>query len=242
MQKHKEYQEHLRSGEYLGSGILKSLVEKNPRIRKFYMEHIVVSTRPLKNVPNVRFAKSVLDIGCSTGRNLDYVGKFLSPGAELYGVDLEKNSAIPESIAFYQCDVDKDTLPFKDQSFDLVISTFVLEHLKEPQRLFLESYRVLKGGMYFYCVTEHYTSIFLPECCNFYTDPTHVRPWTKRSLKTLAIMSGFEVQKVGMIRYWEFLPTIPLIPIASIITRKNLWPILFHTLCGPIYIIARKPI
>ena len=41
---------------------------------------------------------------------------------------------------------DAHSLPFKNDSFDVVLATEVLEHLKEPQRALNEMKRVLKDG------------------------------------------------------------------------------------------------
>ncbi len=42
--------------------------------------------------------------------------------------------------------VDMQNLPFKDNSFDFVISDQVIEHLKDPQKATRETYRILKKG------------------------------------------------------------------------------------------------
>ncbi len=42
--------------------------------------------------------------------------------------------------------IDMQNLPYKNNSFDFVISDQVIEHLKNPQKAILESYRVLKSG------------------------------------------------------------------------------------------------
>jgi demethylmenaquinone methyltransferase/2-methoxy-6-polyprenyl-1,4-benzoquinol methylase len=47
------------------------------------------------------------------------------------------------------------SLPYDDQSFDVVMAAHVLEHLPDPQRALAEMVRVLKpGGMVFLCVTR----------------------------------------------------------------------------------------
>ena len=43
-------------------------------------------------------------------------------------------------------EVDMQNLPYKDNSFDFVISDQVIEHLEEPKKAILESYRVLRSG------------------------------------------------------------------------------------------------
>jgi ubiquinone/menaquinone biosynthesis C-methylase UbiE len=47
------------------------------------------------------------------------------------------------------------SLPYEDQSFDVVMAAHVLEHLPDPQRALAEMVRVLKpGGTVFLCVTR----------------------------------------------------------------------------------------
>ncbi len=47
------------------------------------------------------------------------------------------------------------TLPYDDQSFDVVMAAHVLEHLSDPQRALKEMIRVLRpGGMVFVCLTR----------------------------------------------------------------------------------------
>ena len=43
-------------------------------------------------------------------------------------------------------EIDMQNLPYKDNSFDFVISDQVIEHLENPKKAILESYRVLKRG------------------------------------------------------------------------------------------------
>lgn len=242
MEKHKGYQEYLRDVKHSGiKPIAKKVADKNDKFQKLYYRLTNISVKKLNQIPNIRMAKHILDIGCGTGELLEYVKRFINAQAEFYGVDLEKNPDLPDYINFQGCDLEEGLLPFGEGSFDLVISNFVVEHLKNPQKLFLESFRVLKPKGYFYLTTEYYTSIFYPDYWNFYSDPTHIRPWTKRSLKTLAKMSGFEVYKVGVIRWWEFLPLFPFIPILNLLTKSNFSFIPFEILGRTVYIIAKKP-
>lgn len=54
-------------------------------------------------------------------------------------------------------------IPQNDSSFDVVISDYVLEHVKEPSQFIAEVYRVLRpGGSFFFRTPNmyHYVSIF----------------------------------------------------------------------------------
>lgn len=90
--------------------------------------------------------KRVLDLGCGTGRTTASLVKL---GAEVCGVDISKEMI---AVASKKCRGaefvvgDSEKLPFEDASFDLVVATFLIVHLKYLQRTFDEVYRVLKPG------------------------------------------------------------------------------------------------
>lgn len=242
MEKYKGYQNILTKEKERGlKKIAKDFAYKNDFLYKLYMRLTDIPVKKLSSVPNIKNADKILDVGCGTGNIIDYISRFLNPKAKFYCLDLDKNPVLSEKIEFSKCDVDVETFPFSDNEFDVVISFFVIEHLKNPQNLFSEAFRTLKSGGYFYCVTEYYTSIFCSDGYNFYSDPTHVRPWTKKSLSTLAEMSGFEVYKVGIIRWWEYLPLLPIFPILNLLTPSNFSFIPCEILGRTVYIIAKKP-
>ena len=95
--------------------------------------------------------KSVLDAGCGTGRHLNTIlesnprlvaGVDLSPA--MLQVAQQKNRQIPASL--YVARVEH--LPFRDASFDFVLSTLVLAHVQNLNMAIAELSRVLTtGGM-----------------------------------------------------------------------------------------------
>lgn len=91
--------------------------------------------------------KIALDIGC-TGGDLVYTLREL--GVVTYGVDINAY-ALHHSIDavrghLLQINVDSDGLPFDDDSFDLVTTLDVIEHLHRPYWMISEMRRVLKNG------------------------------------------------------------------------------------------------
>jgi 2-polyprenyl-3-methyl-5-hydroxy-6-metoxy-1,4-benzoquinol methylase len=55
-----------------------------------------------------------------------------------------------------------EDLPFEDESFDLVLSVQVLEHVKHPRRYVEEAWRVLKPGGHLYLACENYLAFVEP--------------------------------------------------------------------------------
>ncbi len=90
--------------------------------------------------------KKVLDVGAGTGRLAVLMSK---AGAEVTAMDVStqmlqvlknKNSKIKTLIG------DAENMSFPSNFFDVVVATFLIVHLKNPQTFFDEAYRVLKDG------------------------------------------------------------------------------------------------
>lgn len=105
--------------------------------------------------------KKILDIGCNTGivliplakRNYDVIG------IDNNHRDIEKakkNLRAEYLSANIAKIADAKELPFKDESFDIVLLSDVLEHASDPGRVAKESLRVLKkGGLVLATVPYH---------------------------------------------------------------------------------------
>ena len=96
-----------------------------------------------KNMP-----KNVLDVGCASGWFLSELA-LRYPKASYVGVDVHKK-AIDYGKKRYKnlkliC-ADAHTLPFPNESFDVVICAEVLEHVKNPQKVLREIKRVLTSN------------------------------------------------------------------------------------------------
>ncbi len=93
----------------------------------------------------------VLDLGCGLGRS-ERVFKSLERGLVWVGVDIVSSPAVDRRepsrhgrfVAF-----DGVRLPFADNTFHLIYSNQVLEHVRHPERLLSEVNRILKPGSSF---------------------------------------------------------------------------------------------
>ena len=110
--------------------------------------------------------------------------KFLSSPGKYIGLDQSENVG-PDVRAL------STQLPFKDNSFDSVICTEVLEHLKEPGRCLSEINRVLKKGGYAY--------ITAPQCWGLHYEPDDYWRFTSYSLAYLINGAGLELIKTERI-------------------------------------------
>ncbi len=106
----------------------------------------------------VRFAqfdkwagKEVLEVGCGVGSDLI---KFAQAGAFVMGIDLSSRSVFlaRERLRLYKIktaqviEADAESMPFKENTFDLVFSYGVLHHTPNIEKAISEIYRVTKPG------------------------------------------------------------------------------------------------
>jgi SAM-dependent methyltransferase len=86
-------------------------------------------------------------------------------------------------------DIDFEIDKFKDEddTFDLVVSLAVLEHIKNPNLFLSECKRVLKKNSHIYLSTPNWKY----SKDTFWDDPTHVKPYSEESLKDILTLKGF---------------------------------------------------
>lgn len=103
-----------------------------------------VEKQMIVELSNPKPGEQALDIGCGTGI---YSLLLALHGLEVTGIDissgmLQKAEKQKQSIRFMEGDI--HTLPFEDNTFDLVISNLVLEFVTSPNDVIAEGMRVLK--------------------------------------------------------------------------------------------------
>lgn len=127
-----------------------------------------------------------LELGCGRG---DFINEFDNLGLDAHGVDLSDlvSNTYPK-IKFKSIDLLKQDLPFPDNYFDVIYSKSFIEHFYYPEKIFEESYRVLKPNGILITLTPEWNFIYK----SFYEDFTHRTPFTKISLRDIHLINNFK--------------------------------------------------
>ena len=108
----------------------------------------------------------ILDLGTADGTFVEVVENngFKSLGLDINEINLET-----------------DKIDLENETCDVITANSLIEHIKNPDNLMKESKRLLKKDGVLILVTPDWAQNFK----NFYDDPTHVKPYTKKSLEFL---------------------------------------------------------
>src|SRR5438067_8021690 len=144
----------------------------------------------------------ILDIGCGTGGNLETLSKF----GQAEGVDISR-----EALDFCRArglanvrEGAAETLPFADESFDLVTGLDVVEHLDDDVAGLREMRRVLRPGGR--CLLFVPAFMFL---WGVQDDVSHHRRrYTLRELRRVMTEAGFEVERATYANITFFAPIL----------------------------------
>ena len=120
----------------IGTLYLSRTLRFSDEYKKAYMDAFDIAGR-----------KRILEIGCGPGALTQALARWY-PDAEVMGTDRDTSFirfAAEQAPGIKFMEADAAALPFEDNSFDVVISNTVQEHI-EPSRFFGEQLRVLKPG------------------------------------------------------------------------------------------------
>ncbi len=92
--------------------------------------------------PYLHSNATVLDAGC--GSELTFAREIRPLAGRVIGVDID-TLVLPRDNTM-ACRGNLGSLPFRGQTFDVIVSLSVVEHLDDPARVFAEFQRVLKPG------------------------------------------------------------------------------------------------
>lgn len=122
---------------------------------KIFFDHTWITTvKAILEEAEIGSGDIVLDVGCGWGRIISGIKKFV-PDSNIVGIDQNEmrlniardildDLSLSNGVELVLGDADK--LEFENNSFDVVVSTRLLQYVPDPMRTIREFYRVLKAG------------------------------------------------------------------------------------------------
>lgn len=140
--------------------------------------------------------RKLLDVGCGSGKLVHFFNKkgYIAKGCD------PTNSAIKAALRINKKEsiikASAATLPFENNSFDIITAISVIEHLtqREAEQFFAQAQRVLRSNGFIFIVTPNFASPwrFIQGKKWFgYSDPTHITFYTPKNLTALLQKYGF---------------------------------------------------
>ena len=135
----------------------------------------------------------VLDLGTADGLMLSEIKKNF-PNTNCTGIEYSSKLIATNqnpNIKIIQGDVQK--LNFDDNSFDIVIATAIIEHLKQPEKMVAEAYRVLKNDGLLIITTPNPFFEKIADKIGGLPGEEHQTTFNLKSLDQLLSKNGFNV-------------------------------------------------
>jgi SAM-dependent methyltransferase len=173
----------------------------------------------------------ILDVGCLGFTQRKLALSLGRADTMHFGVDYCARVEVPDGFVFKRADLDQEGIPFPDDSFDLVVATHTIEHLRRPVEFFGECMRVCRPGGFAYFSGPSERSLWIPSyplrpkqhvTLSFYDDPTHCgRPFTPQGFVRLARTYGCEPVRAGYDVSWPCRLGFPvLFPLAVLLGKR----------------------
>jgi 2-polyprenyl-3-methyl-5-hydroxy-6-metoxy-1,4-benzoquinol methylase len=156
----------------------------------------------MKNLKNF----SLIDLGCGDCGLIYslYQNRLLKNSREVVGLDIAKErvSRFKTFVPFVKGIVGdvQNLKQIKSNSFDVAISSQVIEHIPDEEKMLKEVYRILKPNCYFYVSTviKKWYGFWIYWKNGFKLDPTHIREYKNaEEFLNLVENSGFNIIKWG---------------------------------------------
>lgn len=163
--------------------------------------------------PSDPAARRALDLGCGTGRNLDSLARYAR------SVGLDSSGA---ALAFCQRRghrhlVRAASLPFADNSFDIVTALDVIEHLDDDLGTLREIHRVMRPGGLLIISVPAYQALWS------YWDQIlgHRRRYTTLRMGGVVRRAGWRVRKLSYSNLAILAPTVAVRLLKSLRHRRS---------------------
>lgn len=177
---------------------------KNP-IQKLLIANFYKSFIGLAKSVN---STSILDAGCGEGFTLQRLMQE-GMGEKIEGIEYSKEAISFGKKLFPHLTINHGSvydLPYKDNSFDLIICTEVLEHLEEPAKALGEMLRV--SGKYLIISVPNEPLFMLSNflrgknVMHFGNDPEHIQHWTIFSFQRFLRRENIKIKAMKLPFPW----------------------------------------
>ena len=159
----------------------------------------------LFQVFNLKKSMKMLEPGCGRG---EFLSNFQKLGLDVVGVDISPEAHnYKNNFDIKICDVERDALPFKNNTFDVIFSKSFIEHLYYPERYLKEAFRILKPGGILITLVPDWESNYKI----YFDDFTHRTPFTNISLNDAYLMHGFKDVSVTKFRQLPIVWKYPIL-------------------------------
>jgi ubiquinone/menaquinone biosynthesis C-methylase UbiE len=139
---------------------------------------------------------TIVDLGCGAGKDVIELAKVIGKDAKVIGVDhdpvmVNQGKADAKDVDNVEFILSEAyPLPFDDEAIAGLRTERVIQHLKEPQKVVDEIYRILKPGSPFVIIETDWHSL------TFYTEFVDVQKKVNAYLTDAKINNGFAARKL----------------------------------------------
>lgn len=158
---------------------------KHSLIDKYYYDSIL-SLFPREKI------KTILDVGCGDGNLCNLI--------KGVGIDISKNRLSHAHLQYKKCNFLQGSgynIPFKNNSFDIVTSIEVIEHLKDPYSVIVELKRVSSK---YVLIQVPYNEVIKEEICIHCLKPQyprgHIHSFNEKRLQSICDDTGLKIIKM----------------------------------------------
>lgn len=196
----------LRENEAMKTEEGRRTEEAGPTLEEYYSQHDL-KTGVARYVFAGRYVsgKECLEVGCGVGygaKALEQSGAKVVTAGDVYekGVRSAASHYAGGQLRFLV--MDAQHLPFRDQSFDVLVSIETIEHLEKPGQFIAECRRLLRPNGTLVLSTPNRRIYEQKDprkespICPFHMSPSHIKEFAEEELRRLLWNEGFQVDAV----------------------------------------------
>lgn len=198
----KYYQPDLKLKEYIGDIESHSFLLNPPiaNIYQYLVNYVLECSSVNLNIPKVNL--KILDWGAGKGHVSYFFRKFGAENLVTCDIVSDKNDSTfgQDTPIIKAAGINVEPLnheyllPYDDNTFDVVVSFGVLEHVPKEEESIIEIHRILKTGGMFFCFHLPTTSGYVHKLAHLRKDFYHDRLYNKERVVKLNKISGLQVE------------------------------------------------